>query len=234
MSIDERLDLERDDRRHESTQARLGGGRLKFTCCPECGSDFGMHGVCREALAESSSTAIERFAPWYRDSDNDLLLYYPCLMCNRGGEHIPDWLEWMTEQDVLAWLNADPMAPDTPRWPPSQRRRRRSKIATTAQDRRDEMDRDELLTMPEADAIAALADEANWPADVTGAVKAEWYKMTAEKRLGWLRNVEEIQRTMDADAFRQWQGRGPDRRRGSSIPAYYRGYWRANSRRLRR
>lgn len=96
------------------------------------------------------------------------------------------------------------------------------------------MDGDELLAMPEADVIAALADEANWPVDITGAVRAEWRKMTAEERLGWLRNTEEIRRMIDVDAFRQWQGRGPTRPRRDSIPAWYRQCWRANARRLRR
>ena len=97
------------------------------------------------------------------------------------------------------------------------------------------MDRDELLAMPEADAVAALSDEANWPPDVIGAVQAEWRKITAAERLEWLRNTEEIRRTLDPDAFRQWQrgAQGPWRRRGSSIPAWYRQCWRDNARRLR-
>lgn len=97
------------------------------------------------------------------------------------------------------------------------------------------MDRDKLLAMTEADARGALADEANWPPDVTGAVRAEWHKISAEERLGWLYNTEEIRRTMDVDAFRQWQRgtQGPWRRRSSSIPAWYRQCWRDNARRLR-
>lgn len=93
------------------------------------------------------------------------------------------------------------------------------------------MDTGELLQMPAADAAALLADEANWPPDVTGAVRNEWRKIAAAERLEWLRNVEETRRTMDKDAFLQWQGQGPtEPRRGSSIPAYYRGYWRARRR----
>ena len=93
---------------------------------------------------------------------------------------------------------------------------------------------DELLQMPDAEAVTLLADEANWPADVTGAVREEWRKISAEERLAWLRNVEETRRTMDRDAFRQWQGRGPTGpRRSSSTPAWYRQCWRDNARRLR-
>lgn len=96
------------------------------------------------------------------------------------------------------------------------------------------MNREELLQMPAADAITALTDEVNWPADVTGAVRQEWRKMTAEERLEWLLNVEETIRTMDVSAFRQWQGRGPSGpRRGSNIPRWYRQCWRDNARRLR-
>ena len=96
------------------------------------------------------------------------------------------------------------------------------------------MDRDDLLTISDEDAVAALADEANWPPDITGAVKVEWRKMTAEERLQWLLDTEEIRRAMDADDFRQWQGRGATGpRRGSSIPAWYRQCWRDNARRLR-
>jgi len=92
---------------------------------------------------------------------------------------------------------------------------------------------DELLQMPDAEAVTLLADENNWPTDVTGAVRDEWRKITAKERLEWLHNVEETRRTMDADAFQQWQGQGPDRRKGDSIPAWYRQCWRANARRLR-
>ena len=89
---------------------------------------------------------------------------------------------------------------------------------------------DELLQMPDAEAVALLAHEANWPQDIIGAVRAEWHRMTAEERLAWLRRVEETRSTMDRDAFGQWQARGADRRRGDSIPAYYRGYWKARRR----
>ena len=92
------------------------------------------------------------------------------------------------------------------------------------------MNTDELLQIPAVDAVALLVDEANWPADVIGAVRNEWRKITAKERLTWLYNVEETRRTTDRDAFRQWQGRGPDRQRGDSIPAYYRGYWQARRR----
>lgn len=93
------------------------------------------------------------------------------------------------------------------------------------------MNRDELLAMPEADAVTALAAEANWPADITGAVRAEWHKMTAEERLVWIHNTEEIRRTMDVDVFRQWQGRGPTKPKHDSIPRWYKQCWRDNARR---
>ena len=95
------------------------------------------------------------------------------------------------------------------------------------------MDRDELLKMPEADAIAILAAETNWPADIVGAVRAEWHKMTAQERLTFLRNSEEIRRTLDPDAFRQWQEHGAMKPKRDTIPRWYKQCWNANARRLR-
>lgn len=78
--------------------------RGKFTGCPECGSDFGMHSALREEMAEFMPGAIKRFAPWYKDSGNDLVLYYPCWRCNFGGDRpVPDGFEPISIADVLYW-----------------------------------------------------------------------------------------------------------------------------------
>ena len=109
MSIEQRLDLEREDRQHESTLARLGG-RLKFTGCPECGSDFGMYSASREEMAIFLPGAIERLAPWYKEADNDLVLYHECMFCNwRGCRSVPDGMEPVGIVTVLEWFNRDPM-----------------------------------------------------------------------------------------------------------------------------
>ena len=46
------------------------------------------------------------------------------------------------------------------------------------------MDREQLLTMDKADAIAALADEANWPA-MNPITAALWLHLTPEQRYAW-------------------------------------------------
>jgi len=111
MSIDERLDLERDDRRHESTQARLGG-RLKFEFCHWCGRPDGMKSVHRETLEVMEVAAIAPLA-WYRERGNAEYLFYPCSECNRYWT-IPDGFMLMLLGDVLEWRGTliDPMAPD--------------------------------------------------------------------------------------------------------------------------
>ena len=104
--------MERQYRNQESNQARLGG-RGKFTGCRECGSDFGMYSASREEMAEFLPRAIEKLAPWYKEPDNDLVLYHECMFCNwRGGQGVPDDLEPLNVTEVLAWFNRDPMAPD--------------------------------------------------------------------------------------------------------------------------
>ena len=117
MSIEQRLNLERDDRCHESNQARYAG-RLKLHGCPECGSDFGMFSATREQMAKFRPGAVERFAPWYSETGNTLVLYYPCWVCNFDGKcPVPDSFELLTIADVVAWFNlpwfdCDPMTPD--------------------------------------------------------------------------------------------------------------------------
>ena len=112
MSIEERLDLEHEYRDQEGTLARLSG-RLKFAWhCRECGNDFGMHGVDRETLAAAPRVTLDALAPWYEDPGNDRILYHPCLYCNYHGDRIPDGMEQLEIEDVLAWLIRDPMAPD--------------------------------------------------------------------------------------------------------------------------
>lgn len=113
MSTEQRLDLEREDRRHESTQARLGG-RRKFTGCRRCGTDHGMQAVHRETLTEMTDCEIEALAPWYRyhESLTDEYLYYPCPRCN-WPIVIPDDYTPVPTNDILTkWCIADPMQPD--------------------------------------------------------------------------------------------------------------------------
>ena len=88
-------------------------GRLKFTGCPECGSDFGMYSASREEMAVFLPRAIERLAPWYKEPGNDLVLYHECMFCNwRGSQGVPDDLEPLSVADVQTWRDRDPMAPD--------------------------------------------------------------------------------------------------------------------------
>jgi len=111
MSIDECLDLEREDRDHESTQARYAR-RLKFACCPECGGNFGMRGVARDELAAMSILTIRLLAPLYREPGNSEYLFFTCRDCNKD-KIIPDGFELIAGQSVLAWANEQrPMAPD--------------------------------------------------------------------------------------------------------------------------
>ena len=104
--------LERDAHRHEGTLARLGG-RLKFTGCPECGSQDGMQAVHRETLAEMPPPTLawikHQCLAWYREPGNAENLFYPCPECNHL-RTIPDG--FVVIYDILVWLSRDPMSPD--------------------------------------------------------------------------------------------------------------------------
>jgi len=107
MSVEERFELEREDYRHESPQARLAG-RLKLEFCHWCGRPDGMKSVHRETLEEISSEAL--LPPiLYREPGNSEYLFYPCPDCNRQ-RIIP--ADFISVTDVQAWLDRDPMAPD--------------------------------------------------------------------------------------------------------------------------
>ena len=108
MSIEERLDMKRDDRRHEDALARLSG-RRKFTGCRECGGDFGMQGICREALAMMYYS--QQYVRWHKEAGNSEYLFVVCRACNPE-EIIPDGFTAMSADEVLAWLNPDPMSLD--------------------------------------------------------------------------------------------------------------------------
>lgn len=112
MSINERLDMERQYRDQESTQSRLAG-RLKFACCRRCGSADGMQKVHRRTLAEMTDTEIAALASWYRLEPSYMAeyRYYPCPRCNRGIIISRDFVIVSTDE-VLEWRNADPMSPD--------------------------------------------------------------------------------------------------------------------------
>lgn len=109
MSIEQRLNLERDDRRHESTQARLNG-RLKSACCRQCGSTDGMQRVYRETIARMAPYDVNRNR-WYRGPDGDEYIFYPCENCN-WARVIPNDFVLMTTDEVLTWCTIDPMSPD--------------------------------------------------------------------------------------------------------------------------
>jgi len=113
MSVEQRLELERQDRDYESLVARLHG-RRKFTGCHECGSPDGMQKVHRDTLMGMKSGQVAGLA-WYAELGNDReYLFYPCLICN---PIVPDIFEALSLADVLDWLDLpwlarDPMAPD--------------------------------------------------------------------------------------------------------------------------
>ena len=112
MSTEERFDMERQYHDAESPLARLSG-RLKSACCRECGSADGMKSAHRETLVGIPRTIEggEIVARWHRDPGNDEYLFHPCLSCNRD-RIIPAGFILMTADEVLAWLDTDPMAPD--------------------------------------------------------------------------------------------------------------------------
>lgn len=104
----ESANLAYDARDYESTQARLGG-RGKFTGCRECGGGFGMHGICREALAMMYYS--QKYVCWHKEKGNDEYLFVVCGTCNPD-KIIPDGFTELTAQNVLDWLDRDPMQPD--------------------------------------------------------------------------------------------------------------------------
>ena len=116
MSTEQQLDLEREDRHHESTQARLSD-RLKFACCRRCGSADGMQSVHRDTLASMPIKRIGLLADIYAiygEPGNDEYLFYPCPHCNRD-RVIFDGYESLSLRDVLYWITPAPdtqMAPD--------------------------------------------------------------------------------------------------------------------------
>ena len=112
MSIEERLDLERQYHDHEGVLAHFGG-RHKFTGCRQCMSQDGMRGVCRKTLAELSKTGIKLLGPWHLELGNNEELFRPCHSCNPD-RNVPDSYEPLRVDDVLTWLNddTDPMQPD--------------------------------------------------------------------------------------------------------------------------
>lgn len=113
MTIEQCLDLEREDRRHESIQAQLSG-RRKFTCCHQCGGVDGMQAVHRETLIQLKVvTVVSKLAPWYSEPGNVEYLFCSCPHCNPVGR-IPDGYEQILFIDILDWLqrDRDPMVPD--------------------------------------------------------------------------------------------------------------------------
>lgn len=78
------------------------------------------------------------------------------------------------------------------------------------------MDREQLLTIDKADAIAALASSANWPA-MNPITAALWLHLTPEQRYAWM--AAPHQKCNDARA----DGR---HEHPSSIPKHYREHWR--------
>ena len=74
------------------------------------------------------------------------------------------------------------------------------------------MDREQLLTMDKADATAALADEANWPA-MNPITAALWLHLTSEQRYAWATAPRQECEDVRADGRYEHP---------SSIPARYR------------
>ena len=99
--------LERDAHRHESALARYVS---KFTMrCRQCTSSDGMRSVCREMLAMMREGQIH--IRWYEEQGNGEYLFYVCEDC-KWARVIPSGLTEITADEVLTWLDRDPMAPD--------------------------------------------------------------------------------------------------------------------------
>ena len=105
----ETADLQRREAMDTKPQDRYTG-RRKFTMCRQCGSDFGMWGICREVLARMPYSA--QYVRWHREAGNDEYLFCICAVCNQDGIIPPSGFTEMTADEVRAWLDADPMTPD--------------------------------------------------------------------------------------------------------------------------
>ena len=93
---------------HESPQARYAS-RLKFACCRQCGTDYGMQPVYWKTLEEMSEASIKLHS-WHElpdRPDRDEYLFYPCRFCNPDG-NIPDGFVPLAVDEVLIWFT-DPM-----------------------------------------------------------------------------------------------------------------------------
>lgn len=103
MTIEQQLDLERDDRRHESPVARLAG-RLKSACCRQCGSADGMRAVHRDTMDSMPAEALRLLDTLYYASGNSAYLFYACHCCNRD-KIIPGGFSALGLDDMLCWIN---------------------------------------------------------------------------------------------------------------------------------
>lgn len=111
MSVEERFDMERQYHDHESTHARLSG-RRKFQLCRQCESVDGMQACHRDTLANLLRGELERLAPILHSMNSDSTsLFYACYCCNPD-RILPSGYRPMTMDEVLDWLDRDPMAPD--------------------------------------------------------------------------------------------------------------------------
>ena len=108
MTIEQRLSLEQEDRRHEGTLAQLGD-RHKFTGCRQCGSKDGMQAVYWKTLGKMSKASSKLF-DWHELPGRDEYLFYPCYFCNPD-RNIPDGFVPLAVDEVLAWFD-DPLAPN--------------------------------------------------------------------------------------------------------------------------
>jgi len=83
---------------------------LKFACC-QCGSVDGMQAVHRETLAEYETLAEIAPVSWYKEPGNVECFFYTCPYCNHW-RIVPDGYAHVNLDDIAAWFNHDPMAPD--------------------------------------------------------------------------------------------------------------------------
>lgn len=103
MTIEQRLDMERQYRDYEGMPARLVG-RRKFNFCHRCGSLDGMRAVNRDTMDSMPAEALRLLDTLYYRAGNSAYLFYACHHCNRD-KVIPDGFSALGLDDMLCWIN---------------------------------------------------------------------------------------------------------------------------------